>query len=124
VSRGIVRWILFASVEEPATLDDALASTNWKEAMDAEYGALMVNKTWKLVPPRHGTNIIDCRCIYKVKRKSDGSIDRYKARLVAKGFKQRVIVLITRIPSVQLLKLLLFDLFYLLLFQEDGVCDS
>jgi len=27
--------------------------------------------------------------VYKVKRKSDGTIDRYKARLVAKGFKQR-----------------------------------
>jgi hypothetical protein len=27
--------------------------------------------------------------VYKIKRKPDGSIDRYKARLVAKGFKQR-----------------------------------
>jgi histone deacetylase 1/2 len=27
--------------------------------------------------------------VYKIKRKSDGSLDRYKARLVAKGFKQR-----------------------------------
>ena len=27
--------------------------------------------------------------MYKVKRKSDGTIDRYKARLVAKGFEQR-----------------------------------
>jgi hypothetical protein len=27
--------------------------------------------------------------VYNIKRKSDGSIDRYKARLVAKGFKQR-----------------------------------
>jgi hypothetical protein len=34
-------------------------------------------------------NIIDCRWVYKVKRKLDGTIDRYKVRLVAKGFKQR-----------------------------------
>ncbi|XP_071680324.1 uncharacterized protein [Lolium perenne] len=59
------------------------------EAMDEEYDALIRNRTWKLVPSREGKNIIDCRWVYKVKRKSDGSIDRYKARLVAKGFKQR-----------------------------------
>jgi hypothetical protein len=57
--------------------------------MDEEYNALMQNKTWRLVPPQRGTNIIDCRWIYKIKRKADGTIDRYKARLVAKGFKQR-----------------------------------
>ena len=27
--------------------------------------------------------------MYKIKRHSDGTLDRYKARLVAKGFKQR-----------------------------------
>jgi histone deacetylase 1/2 len=37
----------------------------------------------------HCKNVVDCRWIYKVKRKDDGSIDRYKARLVVKGFKQR-----------------------------------
>jgi histone deacetylase 1/2 len=57
--------------------------------MDAEYNALIDNKTWHLVPPKRGINVIDCKWVYKVKRKSDGSLDRYKARLVAKGFRQR-----------------------------------
>jgi histone deacetylase 1/2 len=57
--------------------------------MNDEFDALMQNNTWRLVPPSCGNNIIDSRWVYKVKRKADGSIDRYKARLVAKGFKQR-----------------------------------
>lgn len=57
--------------------------------MDSEYQALMKNKTWHLVPPKKGLNVIDCKWVYKIKRKPDGSLDRYKARLVGKGFKQR-----------------------------------
>ena len=57
--------------------------------MDSEYNALMKNKTWHLVPSKQGSNVIDCIWVYKIKRKSDGSIDRYNARLAAKGFKQR-----------------------------------
>jgi hypothetical protein len=49
----------------------------------------MKNKTLHLVPPKKGINVIDCKWVYKVKRKADRNLDRYKARLVAKGFKQR-----------------------------------
>jgi hypothetical protein len=41
------------------------------------------------VPCKTGANLIDCKCLYKIKKKADGSIDRYKERLVAKGFKER-----------------------------------
>jgi histone deacetylase 1/2 len=57
--------------------------------MDVEFDALLKNKTWHLVPPQKGKNVIDSKWVYKIKRKSDGKIERYKARLVAKGFKQR-----------------------------------
>jgi hypothetical protein len=56
--------------------------------MDEEYNALMKNGTWHLVPFASGQNVIDCKWVYKIKRKADGTVDRYKARLVAKGFKQ------------------------------------
>lgn len=56
--------------------------------MDAEFTVLINNKTWHLVPPQSGRNIIDCKWVYKIKRKADGNLDRYKARLVEKGFKQ------------------------------------
>jgi hypothetical protein len=88
--KNMVRYANLATSGEPSNLDDALKNDNWKRAMDEEYEALMVNKTWHLVPPNHARkNVIDCKWVYKIKNKADGSIDRYKARLVAKGFKQR-----------------------------------
>ncbi|KAK1698261.1 hypothetical protein QYE76_014958 [Lolium multiflorum] len=77
------------STGEPSSTAEALADTRWKTAMDEEYLALMKNETWHLVPTTHGQNVIDCKWVYKIKRKANGTIDRYKARLVAKGFKQR-----------------------------------
>lgn len=87
---GTVRWCMSATTpEEPTSIRDTLLDPCWLAAMNNEVEALHRNKTWHLVPPPKGKNLIDCKWIYKVKRKSDGSIDRYKARLVAKGFKQR-----------------------------------
>jgi hypothetical protein len=77
------------ALAEPRDLCEALRSPQWKAAMDTEFSALQQNGTWQLVPHRPGVNIIDSKWVYKIKRNSDGSIERYKARLVAKGFRQR-----------------------------------
>ncbi|KAK1653449.1 hypothetical protein QYE76_071254 [Lolium multiflorum] len=74
---------------EPRNLPAALSDPNWRDAMQEEYNALLENKTWTLVPSSPNKNIIDCKWVYRIKRRADGTIDRYKARLVAKGFKQR-----------------------------------
>jgi hypothetical protein len=86
---GTTRYGLFIASSEPHNHQEALCDSRWKSAMDDEFGALMKNNTCHLVPPKKGANIIDCKWVYKIKKKLDGSIDRYKARLVAKGFKQR-----------------------------------
>jgi hypothetical protein len=44
--------------------------------MDKEFDALQKNQTWHLVPWKDGANIIDCKWVYKVKRKADRSIDK------------------------------------------------
>src|SRR5262249_6460758 len=42
-----------------------------------------------LVKCPKGAIVVGSGWVYRIKRKSDGSIERYKARLVAKGFTQR-----------------------------------
>ena len=86
---GTIRYGMFSSTGEPCTLVEALNDSKWHQAMQEEYDALIENKTWHLVPPSSNRNLIDCKWVYRVKKKADGSIDRYKARLVVKGFKQR-----------------------------------
>jgi hypothetical protein len=49
----------------------------------------MKNRTWHLVPPKEGKILIDCKWVYRIKKKADGIVDRYTTSLVAKGFKQR-----------------------------------
>jgi histone deacetylase 1/2 len=79
---------MLSSTGEPYNLTEALADQNWRQAMEEEYNALIENNTWHLVPPSSNKNLIDFKWVYHIKKKADGSIDRYKARLVAKGFKK------------------------------------
>jgi histone deacetylase 1/2 len=88
---GTVRWGMLASSsdEEPTSVHRALSDPKWVKAMNLEHEALLCNNTWKLVPRPKGKNVIGCLWVFKIKRKADGTVDRYMARLVAKGFKQR-----------------------------------
>lgn len=81
----------FTSIVNPEPIDymQAHEHKEWRQAMKEEYSALIRNKTWRLVPPQQGRNVISCKWIFKIKRKDDGNIERYKARLVAKEFKQK-----------------------------------
>lgn len=57
--------------------------------MQKELKALADNNTWNIVDLHVGKKAIGCKWVYKVKLKSDGSLERCKVRLVAKGFNQR-----------------------------------
>ena len=69
---------------EPTTVNQALKEPKWRQAMLDEFNALVKNGTWELVPLSSHYNLVGCKWIYRIKRKFDGSVDRYKARLVVK----------------------------------------
>ncbi|MCO5566627.1 hypothetical protein L7F22_020304 [Adiantum nelumboides] len=74
--------------KEPTGFQEAIGKSKWESAMDDEMDALVKNDTWDLVCLPSGKKAIGSKWVYKVKCKSDGSVERYKARLVAKGYAQ------------------------------------
>jgi len=77
-----------STISEPQTYNQAVQHSCWRDAMDKEVSALESNKTWILTELPPNKKAIDAKWVYKIKRKSDGSIERFKARLVAKGYTQ------------------------------------
>lgn len=61
----------------------------WKEAVQNELNNHETNGTWTLTNLPPGRKAITAKWVLHIKRKADGSIDKYKARLVARGFSQR-----------------------------------
>ncbi|KAL0421379.1 UNVERIFIED_CONTAM: Retrovirus-related Pol polyprotein from transposon TNT 1-94 [Sesamum latifolium] len=79
-------------IDEPATYEEAVTSPNaneWITAMKEEMSSMAKNNVWELVDLPAGRKTIGNKWVLKVKRKADGSIDKFKARLVAKGYTQR-----------------------------------
>ena len=56
--------------------------------MKEELDALHKTGTWDLVDLPPGKSAIGCKWVYKIKTRSEGTVDRYKAHLVARGFTQ------------------------------------
>lgn len=75
--------------EEPYEFEDAIEEKVWKDACDDEISSIERNRTWDLVDLPAGAKAIGLMWIFKVKRNSDGTINKHKSRLVAKGYIQR-----------------------------------
>ena len=81
-------YTTLATLHEPQTYRETSTDPLWQIAMKEELDALTKNHTWDLVTVPPGQSVVGCNWIYKIKTRSDRSIERYKAHLVAKGFTQ------------------------------------
>ncbi|CAI7880049.1 unnamed protein product [Closterium sp. NIES-53] len=77
-------FVFFSPVEmleEPATLKEALESSDaeeWKKAMESELKSIEENGTWELVELPEWRKVITSKWLFKIKSDADGKIERYK----------------------------------------------
>ena len=95
---------------EPRNFEEAKGSREWTKACEEEIDSIIKNKTWIMVDLPIGAKAIGLKWVFKLKRNSDGSINKYKARLVAKGYVQQygvdfeeVFAPVARIETIRLL---------------------
>lgn len=79
----------YISFEEPATFEEAVKHTEWRQAMEEEIHMIEKNKTWQLVKRPADKNVVEVKWIFRLKTNAKGDVVKHKARLVAKGFTQQ-----------------------------------
>ena len=70
---------------DPKTLYEVQARPDWvqwQEAMDRKINTLQNAGTWSAVPQPSNKNVVGSKWVFCIKRKANGSVDKYKARLV------------------------------------------
>uniref|UniRef100_A0A2N9I9G9 Reverse transcriptase Ty1/copia-type domain-containing protein n=1 Tax=Fagus sylvatica TaxID=28930 RepID=A0A2N9I9G9_FAGSY len=75
-----------APSEDPAPATTLRRSS--RAAIIEELDALSRNRTWDLVDLPPDQSVVVCKWVFKIKTRSDGSIEQYKAYLVAKASRQ------------------------------------
>ena len=81
-----------ADFSEPSTYEDAVSGpdqVHWRKAICAELDSMKLRGVFRAAKLPTGQSAIGTKWVFKIKRKADGSIEKYKARLVAKGFRQK-----------------------------------
>ena len=97
---GVPEWYLpmqdeLVYADVPKTFAQAMASSdaiNWTAAIESEHESLRRNQVYKWVAlpgVRTEVRILPCKWLFVIKRKLDGTVDRFKARIVAGGHRQR-----------------------------------
>ncbi|KAG3046805.1 hypothetical protein PC122_g24254 [Phytophthora cactorum] len=79
-------------LSEPSTFQEAVNGpdqVHWRKAIHAELKSMRLRGVFRAAKLPNGQRAIGTKWVFKIKRKADGSIEKYKARLVAKGFKQK-----------------------------------
>ena len=71
---------------EPSSFEEAVEDPSWVDAMVEKYYSIVRNSAWEIVPRLEGKSVVGSRRIYKEKKATDGSVEKYKARFFSRGF--------------------------------------
>ncbi|KAM2264006.1 hypothetical protein ACFXTI_040222 [Malus domestica] len=94
---GIFKPKVYAATKHPIPSDldfvpntylQASKHAHWRSAMQDEFNALQSTGMWTLIPQSSSYNVVGCKWVFRIKKKPDGTVERFKARLVAKVYHQ------------------------------------